>query len=215
MKLPSKTLCLVVASAALVLAGCSKKPVRPNPGETMIGPTPGGSSSLNPMDMGSLNPSADLAPRDTGFDPSTGQNRQALKDQTVYFDFDKSDIKASERPKLQIAKDYLDKNPGQRLLLEGHCDWRGTAEYNLALGDRRANSVKKYLLTLGVSGDRVETLSKGSLEASKNADDATMRTDRRVDLIAVQPTAAGALPTAGMAAPAPMGTAPAPKTGGL
>jgi hypothetical protein len=66
--------------------------------------------------------------------------------QPVYFDFDRSNVKADERAKLQAAKDYLDKNPQYRLLLEGHCDWRGTAEYNLGLGDRRASEAKKYLL---------------------------------------------------------------------
>ena len=85
--------------------------------------------------------------------------------------------------KLQAAKDYLDKNPAQRLLLEGHCDWRGTAEYNLGLGDRRASRTKKYLMSIGVPADKLETLSKGSEEAKKNADAATMATDRRVDLV--------------------------------
>jgi peptidoglycan-associated lipoprotein len=70
-----------------------------------------------------------------------------------------------------------------RVLLEGHCDWRGTAEYNLGLGDRRANAAKKYLLSLGVAQDKVEVLSKGSLDAAKNADDATAAKDRRVEIV--------------------------------
>ena len=123
------------------------------------------------------------------FDPN-GHNRTALQGQTVLFDFDKSDVRASEREKLKVAKEYLDKNPTHRLLLEGHCDWRGTAEYNLGLGDRRAAAVRKYLQSLGVPAERVETLSKGSLEAAKNADDATMAKDRRVDLVVVNPAAA-------------------------
>lgn len=61
----------------------------------------------------------------------------ALQGSTVYFEFDQSSIKPSEREKLKTAKEYLEKNAGQRLLLEGHADWRGTAEYNLGLGDRR------------------------------------------------------------------------------
>jgi peptidoglycan-associated lipoprotein len=93
---------------------------------------------------------------------------------------------ASEREKLKTAKDYLDKNAGQRLLLEGHADWRGTAEYNLGLGDRRANAVKKYLLSIGLPADRVETVSKGSLEAKPNADASTMEKDRRVDLVVLK-----------------------------
>jgi peptidoglycan-associated lipoprotein len=184
MKLVSKKLSLIIASAALVLAGCSKKPERPNPSST-LGLAPGGDNIAPPprdlvTDQNSL-----LAPRDE-FDPLTGQNRTALAGNTVYFDFDQSAIKASEREKLKTAKDYLDKNAGQRLLLEGHADWRGTAEYNLGLGDRRANAVKKYLLSIGLPADRVETVSKGSLEAKPNADASTMEKDRRVDLVVLK-----------------------------
>lgn len=221
MKLPSQRLCLVVASAALVLAGCSKKPLRPDPSATLMGPGPGsGATSLAPTDLSTTTPGTDLASRDSGFD-ANNQNRQALAAQTVYFDFDKSAIKPSERPKLAAAKDYLDKNPAYRLLLEGHCDWRGTAEYNLGLGDRRANAVKKYLQSIGVAADRMETLSKGSLEAVKNADDATRAKDRRVDLVVVQSPAGAAIPTgapAGAADTSATGTGaitPPPPAGGL
>ena len=106
--------------------------------------------------------------------------------QPVYFDFDRSDIKPSERAKLQAAKEYLENNPGTRLLLEGYADWRGTAEYNHALGDRRANAAKRYLQSIGVPADRLESNSKGSLEASKNADEATMARDRRAEVVIIK-----------------------------
>lgn len=196
MKFASQKLCLVVASAALVLTGCTKKPARPNPSETMLGPNTGGpnisSQGSGPIGV-NLGTVDDLTPRDQAWDAS-GMNRTELQAQTVYFDFDKSDIKPAEREKLKAAKAYLDKNPTHRVLLEGRCDWRGTAEYNLALGDRRASAAKKYLLTLGVKADRVETLSKGSLEAAKNADDATMAKDRRVEIVVLDPARAAANP---------------------
>jgi peptidoglycan-associated lipoprotein len=195
MKLVSIKLSLAVVSAALVLAGCTKKPTRPDPSVTAIGLTPGGSNIVTPPTDASFNAGAPgLSERGEGFDLS-GQNRTALQAQTVYFDFDKSDIRASEREKLRVAKDYLDTHPGHRLLLEGHCDWRGTAEYNLSLGDRRANATKRYLQSIGVAPDKLETLSKGSLEASKNADAATMEKDRRVDLVVVDPSASAGIPT--------------------
>ena len=185
MKLVPLKLFLAVASAALVLAGCTKKPMRPDPSVTAIGLTPGGNNiATTPTDTSFNAGAPGLTDRGAGFDPS-GQNRSALQAQTVYFDFDKSDIKPSEREKLKVVKDYLDTHPGHKLLLEGHCDWRGTAEYNLSLGDRRANATKRYLQSIGVGPDRVETLSKGSLEASKNADAATMDKDRRVDVVVV------------------------------
>src|SRR5687768_7627395 len=192
MKFASQKLRLVFASGALVLAGCSKKPDRPAPSQTVMGPQTGGpgyGSNINTGPSGvDFGQNTGLIGRDGSFDPA-GQNRELLKANTVYFDFDKSDIKASEREKLRAAKDYLDKNPTHRLLLEGRADWRGTAEYNLSLGDRRANATKKYLQSIGVTPDRMETLSKGSLEASKNADAATMDKDRRVDLVVVDPAA--------------------------
>jgi len=186
---------LVAASAALLLAGCTKKPSRPDPSVTAIGLTPGGDNINTAPTSTSFDPNASaLAVRDPGWEGN--QNRALLQAQTVYFEFNKADIRASEREKLRIAKEHLDKNPGQKLLLEGHCDWRGTAEYNLSLGDRRAAAVKKYLQSLGVGPDRVETLSKGSLEASKNADEKTMEKDRRVDLVIIDSSAGVARTTA-------------------
>ena len=186
MKLTQKSLFLPVAVATLVLAGCSKKPDRPLPGSTVLGPQSTG--PVAPADTSFGQNTTGLVDRGSDFDPN-GHNRTALQAQTVLFDFDKSDVRPSEREKLKVAKEYLDKNPTHRLLLEGHCDWRGTAEYNLGLGDRRAAAVRKYLQSIGVPAERLETLSKGSLEASKNADEATMAKDRRVSLVVVNPSA--------------------------
>lgn len=102
---------------------------------------------------------------------------------SVYFGFDSSSISASERGKLQEAAEYLEENPSLGLLIEGHCDWYGTAEYNLALGDRRAESVSNYLGTLGISPLRIDKLSKGSLEATSGLPKSQSADDRRADLI--------------------------------
>ncbi len=181
MKSVSNRICLVLASFAVVLSGCSKKPVRPDPSATMLGPQGGG--NLNPEAVATNPDLGTLQARDAGFD-ANGQQRGAVE--PIYFDFDRDNIKASERAKAKLAKDYLDKNPANRLLLEGHCDWRGTAEYNLALGDKRANSVKKYLLTLGVTAEKLETLSKGSEEADKTADDGARAKQRRVEFVGLK-----------------------------
>lgn len=105
---------------------------------------------------------------------------------SVYFGFDSSSIAATERVKLQTAADYLKQNPKDHILVEGYCDWYGTSEYNLALGDRRAGSASDYLGTLGIASQRIEKLSKGSLEALANLDKAESGVDRRVDLILLQ-----------------------------
>lgn len=186
MKLVPHKICLLVACAALLLTGCTHTPTRPDPSATAMGPQMGdrGNAAMTPISVPQNVDAPGLQSRGDGFDLNN-QNRTAL--QAVYFDFDRHEIKQPERAKLQAAKEYLDKNPTYLLLLEGHCDWLGTAEYNLGLGERRANAAKKYLQSIGVAADKMETVSKGSLEASKNADDATRTKDRRVDLVVVNP----------------------------
>lgn len=82
-----------------------------------------------------------------------------LKD--IHFDFDKYDIRPEDAEILKGNAAVLQKNPTVKIQIEGHCDERGTSEYNLALGERRANSAKKYLVSLGIAESRVSTISYG------------------------------------------------------
>lgn len=79
----------------------------------------------------------------------------------VLFDFDKYDIRDQYKPDLKSIASWMMKHADTKLSIEGHCDERGTNEYNLALGDRRAKAVKDYLISLGVLSSRIETLSYG------------------------------------------------------
>ena len=79
----------------------------------------------------------------------------------AYFDYNKSDLRDDARSALSRNADYLKRWTSVRITLEGHCDSRGSAEYNLALGQRRASAAKDYLVSLGVSGDRITVVSKG------------------------------------------------------
>ena len=79
----------------------------------------------------------------------------------VYFDFDKSFIRSEYRPVLREKAGFLKDNPNVHIRVEGNCDERGTNEYNLALGERRAESAKNFLLSLGISPDRIEAISYG------------------------------------------------------
>ncbi len=87
--------------------------------------------------------------------------RMVITDSKVFFDFDKFDIKAEYRDQLKEKAEILKKFPQLRVLVEGHCDERGTAEYNLALGERRARTVKEYLMVLGVDAGQIEVVSFG------------------------------------------------------
>jgi peptidoglycan-associated lipoprotein len=87
-------------------------------------------------------------------------NRQApLGD--VFFDFDQSAIRDDARATLARNAEYLKRWPSTRINIEGHCDERGTAEYNLGLGERRATAVRDYLVSLGIAADRMTTVTKG------------------------------------------------------
>jgi len=79
----------------------------------------------------------------------------------VLFDFDKYDVKESYKTEMQSVAAWMTKNSSATLSIEGHCDDRGTNEYNLALGDRRAKAVKDFLISLGVPSSRIETISYG------------------------------------------------------
>ena len=79
----------------------------------------------------------------------------------MYFDLDESTIRDDARGALQKNADWLKRWTSTRITIEGHADERGSAEYNLALGDRRANAVKDYLVSLGVPADRVAVVTKG------------------------------------------------------
>lgn len=79
----------------------------------------------------------------------------------AFFDFDKSDIRPDAREALSQTAQFLRSYPQVKVVVEGHCDERGSTEYNLALGDRRASSAKQFLVSLGIAADRMETVSYG------------------------------------------------------
>lgn len=177
--------------AAFVLSGCRKQPPTPITDSAMgSGSEFGNGDDLIPAGMDSDWGNGDdlqLRNGDAGIDLDEGtyNGRQMVRGelQDVYFGFDSSSISPSERSKLQDAADHLASNPSDGLLIEGYCDWYGTEDYNLALGDRRANSARDYLATLGVSGDRIDTLSKGSLEATAGLSKSESGQDRRDELV--------------------------------
>jgi len=87
----------------------------------------------------------------------------------IYFDFDKSNLGPEAQETLKKKASFLRNNPSFSLFIAGNCDNRGTEEYNLALGERRADSAKQYLIALGISGDRIKTISYGELRPADPA----------------------------------------------
>jgi peptidoglycan-associated lipoprotein len=102
--------------------------------------------------------------------------------QTVYFDYDSSDIREDARGGLRQNADKLNAGNLGVVTVEGHCDERGSTEYNLALGERRANAVKRYLVDLGVPGSNLRTVSFGEERpAVQGHDESAWRYNRRAD----------------------------------
>ena len=128
------------------------------------------------------------APTDFGGDTGmTGAESMPTETPTgleaVYFDFDSAAIRGDQRPTLQANVGAVNQHADWKtVVLEGHCDERGSEEYNLALGERRANSVKQYLIDSGVSGARIDTVSFGeSKPAAPGHDESAWKWNRRAD----------------------------------
>ena len=110
------------------------------------------------------------------------QNVLSIK--TIYFDYDSSELSAEDEEVIKHHGKYLALNPDARLRLEGHTDERGTREYNIALADRRAQSVKKILLFQGASSSQVSIISYGEEKpAALGHDEAAWRLNRRAELV--------------------------------
>jgi peptidoglycan-associated lipoprotein len=112
------------------------------------------------------------------------QSRGYLQD--AFFEFNDSTLSADAQTALTTSANWLRKNPQYNLLIEGHCDERGTEQYNLALGDRRANQAKEYLVTLGVDAGRIRTVSYGEERPfDPGHDEAAWSKNRRDHLVLV------------------------------
>jgi peptidoglycan-associated lipoprotein len=108
-----------------------------------------------------------------------------LKD--VYFEYDRYDLSSDARSVLRANADWLKSNPNARVEIEGHCDDRGTNEYNLALGAKRAQSAREYLATLGVAAQRLSTISYGEeIPVCKEQDESCWRQNRRARFVVLQ-----------------------------
>jgi len=105
---------------------------------------------------------------------------------TVFFDLDKWVVRPADQSLVESAAQTLLDKPELEVLLTGFCDWRGTTDYNLALGEKRANSVKDFLIQLGVDSNRISVLSRGDLDAIVDATPSQMAEERRVEIIIVQ-----------------------------
>ena len=134
---------LLVLVSGLALTGCSKK--KPETAAPQVTSTEGAGTAES------------LETEDTGI----MEGRTSGPMVPVYFEFDSSNVVGEQVPRIETNADFIKKNPNLKIRIEGNCDPRGTKEYNLALGERRAQSAKNYLVSLGVDASRMTTISFG------------------------------------------------------
>jgi peptidoglycan-associated lipoprotein len=129
---------IAVAGALLMLAACSSAPEQP------AGGPPGPAGPSGPQ-----------------FGPGSQQDLAATAGDRIFFAFDRADISGEAQQILQRQADWMRRYPNVTVTIEGHCDERGTREYNLALGERRANAAKNVLVAAGIPASRLSTISYG------------------------------------------------------
>jgi len=180
---------------ALVLTiptvGCRKKyaGVTPLPGAAHTGTASAGDTSPGkPLIDDGLKPASDNVGSTAITDPDVRKNwprdREIFKSDTVHFEYDSSVIKTDEKSKVAAVADYLKGNAQDALEIEGHCDARGTEEYNRSLGERRALALREELIRLGVEPSRLDTVSFGEdRPADPGHDESAYRKNRRGEFL--------------------------------
>ena len=193
------TMWMAVACAlATLFTSCSKNKGLAPEDTALIKGTDRGTFIGSADDLAALNGQGDLSPLGSTINGLDGEDGLFPQDpfwgpetyiggeqpfDPIFFGFDQYNIGAEERTKLQDIASYLGDNPNARILVEGYCDWKGTPAYNKSLGDRRATSVKDYLVDLGVNNNRIEILSIGDEMATPDADPTTAGLERKAKLI--------------------------------
>ena len=168
-----KSQALIVFLCALALVGCASQ-TRTEGGAPVEERGGGAGTSGLPETSGPQG----------GALPGTAAKADLLAKRSVFFAFDSSTLDDENRAIVEAHAQHMAANPGLKVRLEGNTDERGTREYNLALGERRAQAVERLMRVLGVSGDRVTTVSYGE-EKPKASDhnESAWRENRRVDLV--------------------------------
>jgi peptidoglycan-associated lipoprotein len=178
----------LISSLSLTTGGCSKKEVVP--------PTSGGdqagANNVNYPDSGNTEGSLDdstnrqygsMGQGEQSDDYKRQHGRSSAQFQPIYFDFDQSNVRKDMTQNLVANADYM-KSASESIVVEGNCDARGTNEYNLALGERRAINAKQYMVDLGVDASRIRTVSYGEERPLfEGSDESSYQYNRRDDFV--------------------------------
>jgi peptidoglycan-associated lipoprotein len=179
---------LLVVGFAIVLVGCPKKapPVKPaepaNPKEVSVSRA----EVPKPPPVPPAAPKVDVEGANTRRARELQGAMRAFESELVHFAFDRSEIQGGSKSVLARKANFLRRFGNVRIQIEGHCDDRGSIQYNLALGDRRANSAKTYLVALGIAANRISTISFGEERPMARAsNEAAWAKNRRAKFVVI------------------------------
>ena len=181
----------VAALVALFLAGCTSQPSQPTAPIDELGGTPGASGTPGATTAGAATGGVAGTGTGAGSAAGTGTGAAALRDpnnilskRSVFFDFDSFVVKDEYRPLVEAHARYLAGNRSARATIQGHTDERGSREYNIALGQRRSDAIKRMMTLIGAQESQVETVSFGK-EKPRNVghDEAAWAQNRRGDIV--------------------------------
>ena len=178
---------IIAALIFAAIAGCSSTEEKPaedtgaatTPPATTGGATTGGATTSGVTGSGVTGGQTGGIPSSALKDP-----RNILSRRNIYFDYDQFTVKEEFRPLVEAHAKYLQSNRGARVILQGNTDERGTREYNIALGQKRADAVKKMMLLYGATEVQIETVSFGKEKPRREGhDEASWAENRRVDIV--------------------------------
>ncbi len=191
----NKLMYLLVIGLTLTLAaaGCKKKPVGVTPLPGQRTGAVGGEQAATLPPGGAVGPGENVSTgggATAGLDEFEGMamDRAALAAHTVHFDYDSAAVKKSEKSNVAAVADALKSDSTAKLLIEGHCDERGTDEYNRALGERRALALRETLAKQGIDPNRIRTISYGKdRPVAQGHDESAWKQNRRGEFVLLHP----------------------------
>ena len=187
--------CTKFVSLALLLiavgTGCKRGPQGTTPlpgyGKGAVGPERPGGPIGDVPGVNDVGPGGGALPSNLSELSADPNQPAALRDNTVYFAYDSADVRAGETSKLDAIASYMKSGGSKAIRIEGHCDERGTEEYNRALGERRALAAREYLVRAGVSGAQIDTRTMGEDNpAVPGHTEAAWSKNRRAEFILLQ-----------------------------
>jgi peptidoglycan-associated lipoprotein len=173
---------LMVAVASVFLVACKSTPITPAKVEDKS-PTAGTTGADAGADTGAIKEVAIDSNANSAGNSALKDPNNILSKRNIYFDYDSDAVKAEYRAIIDAHAKYMVANANAKMILQGNTDERGTREYNLSLGQRRAVAVKNALNLLGVKDSQIETVSYGEEKATQNCAGDSCDKDRRVDIV--------------------------------